>query len=272
MPKRSRVRKGRNRSRRSNAGRKIAQVSSGIPVVRRIRGDPPPVKLSLNVSVKVTFDVCFKVWNSGTQPSSYSVYVATTPFENNSIDVSIANPADSNSIINPNFYLTKNEIFAAASTHVFGSYENASCTTDANYIFTQYAVQSVAVYAPVRCTSMACAMDFGPGMPGAYATDSGTESSRACVKMSTPRLYWDRRTLCQPETQGVGMFVCNLKGYSLPFTMNSGLGSYVDAVGRIDFTIHVRRAYDTDNRPSASSLVRVNDARVKELFTAPATA
>lgn len=238
MPKRRTIRKRRNRPRRPRVNRQVAKVSSGIPSTKRVRGNPPPLNISLSSSVKVAFYVSIKFAASA---APFAVSIAETPLANNYVRLTPAS-----SYATSTFYLDLDEIFQAAAVRVFGQIPK---TTDLNYLSSEFALQKVTFFGPIGSTSIKMGVDFGPGMPGAVGSDEGTMSSRPVVSLSTPRLYWERASAVVNGDAAVGLWIY---GFNPTGPYITGGKTTTDQPqfgeqGRIDCTVHVRRSWFSAN-------------------------
>lgn len=249
MPRNRRVRTTRNRPRRRRSGRTITQVSTGIPFTKkRISGNPPVINEVSSQTVKVTFNVTVNITETFTP---FSVTVGDTPQQANVITVHI-----SNSLATSVFYLDLDEIFQAAYVRVFGQ---KPAQGSANTTATEAALQSVTFYGPLGTGTIKMGVDFGPGMPGAIASDNGTLMSRPVVRAVTPRLYWDRlHTVSAGDaTVGLWMYGFNPVGNHL----GGGANTYAHE-GRIDCVVAMRRSWFGANTAYNVSAKTLTDAQM----------
>lgn len=257
MAKRRSLRSRRNRPRTPRVGRSIRQVSTGIPTThKRIGGNPPPINLVSAQSVKIPFFLNIQVVE---KDLPFSVKIGSNPVGTNTISLYTASLASTQT-----FYLDIDEIYQAAMVRVYGYTPTG---TDVNYLATELALQSVTYYGPLGASSIRMGVDFGPGMPGATCTDEGTTSARPVVKASTPRLYW---TKLQQIVKGDAAVGCWLEGYlpfgrSLEFKSSNVLTDSLSfkGVGRIDFTVHVRRSWYNANTAQALAAKTVVDTMMQ---------
>lgn len=247
MVKRSkRIRRRGGRSARGS-GRSITQVSTGIPrTIKRYRGDPPPLNLVSAQAVVVPFYVEFQI-----QPNAdpFQVDVATSPNQVSTITLK------SNDIGLPyTFYLDRDEVHLAAAVKLFGMQPSG---TQINAIATEYAIQSCTWYGPVGGGQIRMGIDFGAGMPGAYASDEGTSSSRPVVKAVAPRLWWQKMGTSTPVNDAFAGFwiagACPPPGYRVRSDSIEVSTMYL-RVCRIDFLVHVRRSWYTATAAALSSM------------------
>lgn len=246
MPRNRRIRLRRNRPQRNRAGRKITQISTGIPSVsKRVSGNPPVINESSALTVKVAFEVSITI---DTKAQPFVVSVGTTPFDINEIKVSIANSGDKCT-----FYLDLDEIFQAAHVRAYGSAIDVTTVSGAS---TEAALCSVVFYGPMGAQSIRMGVDFGPGMPGAVASDAGTSASRAVTKVVSPRLYWDRLHNVKQGDAAVGLWIYGFN----PLGNHVGAGANIySCAGRVDCTVQIRRSWYSANTASAHSAKRHTD-------------
>lgn len=238
MPGNRRVRTTRNRPRRRRSGRKISQVSSGIPITKkRVSGNPPVINEVSSQTVRVAFQVSVSVADKA---SPFSVVIADHPTQNNELQLVTTNSRDT--LV---FYLDLDEIYQAAYVRVFGQKPSDQSP---NTIGTEVALQSVTFYGPLGSGTIKMGVDFGPGLPGAIASDGGTMSSRPVVRVSTPRLHWDRLHSVKAGDAAVGMWIY---GFNPPGNhLGAGANNYV-CQGRIDCVVAVRRSWYSANTASS---------------------
>lgn len=234
MPRNRRVRTISNRPRRRRSGRKIAQVSSGIPITKkRVSGNPPVINEVSSQTVRVAFNISIKVSDKS---SPFTVIIGDDPQKQNKIEVVTTNTED---ILT--FYLDLDEIFQAAYVRIFGQKPSDKSP---NTIGTEVAMQSVTFYGPLGSGTIKMGVDFGPGMPGAIASDAGTLASRPVVRAVAPRLYWDRLHAVKAGDAAVGMWIY---GFSPPgHHLGAGANTYVSQ-GRVDCVVAVRRSWYSAN-------------------------
>lgn len=242
--------RGRRRSARSS-GRKIAQVSTGIPITfKRVRGDPPPLNLVSAQTIKVSFDVDITLSQTATP---FSVIVASGPNARTFVQLNLDYTSR-----NTTFYLDRDEVHQAAAVLHFGYQPTGA---QINALATEYAIQSCTFYGPVGGGQVRMGIDYGSGMPGAYASDVGTSSVRAVVKTVAPRLWWQKMGSVTPVNDAFAGFW--IAGWAPPPTSKfiiSGSENYAspgnvfNSVGRIDFVVHVRRSYYTATAAYLSSM------------------
>lgn len=238
MPRRKRVRSSRNRPQRSRSSRKIAQLSSGIPSTKkRVSGNPPVINETTSQAVKVAFNVSIVI---AAKAAAFKVVIGDSPFGENEITLTVTNSADK-----PTFYLDLDEIFYAAYVRVFGSKPTEGTAIQ---IATEMALASVTFYGPLGAHSIRMGVDFGPGMPGAIASDAGTLASRPVVKATSPRLYWDRLHSIKAGDAAAGFWIF---GFNPPGIHLGAGDNACKAVGRIDCVVHVRRSWYSANTASA---------------------
>lgn len=229
MPNNKRLRTRRNRPRRYRPSRKVAQVSTGIPITRkRISGNPPVINEISAQTVKVTFDVNISIT---TNTAPFSVTIGSNPFKPNAVLLTATNSAD----VLP-FYLTTKDIFSAAYIRLAGA-----IPTDQDVLqSTEMSVQTISFYGPLGTGSVRMGADFGPGMPGAVASDEGTASSRPAVRASSPRLYWHQYSSASDSDSVCGFWIYGFN----PIGNHLGAGANLyTASGRVDVTVHVRRSW-----------------------------
>lgn len=238
MPKRRTIRKRRNRPKRPRVNRQVAQVSSGIPSLKRVRGNPPPINIALSQSVKVPFYISIRY---AAAAAPFTVAIADTPLANNYIRLTNAS-----SFATSTFYLDLDEIFQAAAVRVFGSKPQK---TELNFLSSEFALQKVTFFGPIGSTSIKMGVDFGPGMPGAAGSDEGTMSSRPVVSLSTPRLYWERASQVVNGDAAVGLWIYgyNPTGPYINAGKETSDSPQFGEQGRIDCTVHVRRSWYSAN-------------------------
>lgn len=246
MANRRSIRNSRNRPRTNRVGRSIAQVSTGIPrTAKRVRGNPPPINLVSAQSVRVSFN--FDITFSQTA-EPFKVFVGSSPVSRN---VVYLYPGNSSSTMT--CYLDIDEIYQAACVRVFGSIPSG---TDANALSTELALQSVTFYGPLAAGNIRMGVDFGPGMPGASATDEGTSSARPVVKVSSPRLYWSKLNTVVAGDAAVGLWIGGFtpsgdaRNVVTKGIINNTGVSWID-VARLDCTVQVRRSWYSANTASA---------------------
>lgn len=238
MPRNRRVRTTRNRPRRRRSGRTIAQVSSGIPSTKkRISGNPPVINEVSSQTVRVAFQVSVSIADKA---APFSVVIGDSPAKINEIKLVTTNSQD---VIT--FYLDLDEIFQAAYVRVFGSLPS---DTSPNTLGTEVALQSVTFYGPLGTGTIKMGVDFGPGMPGAIASDGGTMSSRPVVRAVAPRLFWDRLHAVKAGDAAVGMWIYGFD--PLGKHVGSGANNYV-CQARVDFVVAVRRSWYSANTASS---------------------
>jgi hypothetical protein len=246
MPRNRRVRTKRNRPQRNRSNRKVSQVSSGIPTTRkRVSGNPPIINEISSQTVKVTFNVDVQVFS---EKKAFSVTISDSPFTPNLITTYIVKSNDTNI-----FYLDIDEIYMAAFVRVFGSKP-----ADSGQLLyaTEMALLSASFYGPTDCGSIRMGVDFGPGMPGAMASDSGSRSVRPAVKITAPRLHWDRINTVKPGDAAIGYWIY---GFS-PLGKSLGAGGVDYAnVARVDCTVTVRRSWFSANTASAIAPKAITD-------------
>lgn len=249
MPRNRRVRTTRNRPRRRRSGRSIAQVSSGIPSTKkRISGNPPVISEVSSQTVRVAFQISISV---GDKAAPFTVAIGDIPTQNNEIKTVIANSQDVNT-----FYLDLDEVYQAAYVRVFGQKPSES---SANTLGTEMALQSVTFYGPLGSGTIKMGVDFGPGMPGAIASDGGTMSSRPVVKAVCPRLHWDRIHAVKAGDAAIGMWIY---GFNPPGThLGAGANNYV-CQGRVDCVVAVRRSWYSANSASALAAKTTTEAQM----------
>lgn len=244
MGKRKQIRARRHRPRPNRSGRKIAQIFTGLPVSKRIRGDPPPITTSVTQSVRIPFDINFELQAGATLP--FSVTIGSTPNSTNTI---LLKPGGTAGTVT--FYLDLDEIYSAACVRMYGSVPSS---TDLNYLASEFAMHSVSFYGPLGSTSIRMGVDFGPGMPGITATDLGTQSSRPVVKSTASRLHWDKLHHIKQGDAAIGCWIYGWTPYS-----NSYLGKDDNPLapsatwlcqGRIDVTVQARRSWYSANQAS----------------------
>lgn len=228
MPRNKPIRRRRRRPQSTRSRNKIANVSSGIPrTLKRISGNPPVVNEVSAQTVKVCFSVNVDI-SSASAP--FKVVVADTPASLNTITLTLSNSADTGI-----FYLDQDEIYQAAYVRVFGQKPTGGGVS----VSTEMALQSVAFYGPLGSGLIKMGVDFGPGMPGAIASDSGTTSSRPVVKAVTPRLYWERY---HSVTSGDSIAGFWLYGFTAIGHQGAGANSF-KAEARVDCVVHMRRSF-----------------------------
>jgi len=249
MPRNRRVRTTRNRPRRRRSGRTIAQVSSGIPTTKkRISGNPPVINEVSSQTVRVAFNVAISIADKA---SPFSVIIGDNPQQINEIRLVSTNSQDTLT-----FYLDLDEIFQAAYVRVFGQKPSDQSP---NTIGTEVALQSVTFYGPLGSGTIKMGVDFGPGMPGAIASDGGTLSSRPVVRASAPRLFWDRLHAVKAGDAAVGLWIY---GFNPPGThLGAGANNYVSQ-GRIDCVVAVRRSWYSANTASSVAAKTHTDAQM----------
>lgn len=249
MPRNRRVRTSRNRPRRRRSGRTIAQVSSGIPSTKkRISGNPPVINEVSSQTVRVAFNVTIPIV---TTSSPFTVVIGDNPQQINLIEVPITNSVDT--LV---FYLDLDEIFQAAYVRIFGQKPS---DTSANTIATEVALQSVTFYGPLGSGVIKMGVDFGPGMPGAIASDSGTLSSRPVVRAVAPRLYWDRLHTVKAGDAAVGMWIY---GFNPPGNhLGGGVNKYANQA-RVDCVVAVRRSWYGTNTASSIAAKTYTDTQM----------
>lgn len=249
MPRNRGVRTPRNRPRRRRSGRKIAQVSSGIPITtKRLSGNPPVINEVSSQTVRVAFQLSISIAD---KPSPFTVVIGDHPTQNNEIKLVSINSQDTIT-----FYLDLDEVFQAAYVRVFGQKPSMS---DANSLGTEMAMQSVTFFGPLGSGTIKMGVDFGPGMPGAISSDGGTMSSRPVVKSSSPRLHWDRIHTIKAGDAAIGMWIF---GFNPPGThLGAGANNYV-CQGRVDCVVAVRRSWYSANTASAHTAKTVTEVQM----------
>lgn len=249
MPRNRRVRTTRNRPRRRRSGRTIAQVSSGIPSSKkRVSGNPPVINEVSSQTVRVAFQVSISISDNS---SPFTVVIGDNPQQNNEVRLVSTNSQDSLT-----FYLDLDEIFQAAYVRVFGQKPEG---TSPNTLGTEVALQSVTFYGPLGSGTIKMGVDFGPGMPGAIASDGGTLSSRPVVRAVCPRLYWDRLHAVKAGDAAVGLWIY---GFNPPGNhLGAGANNYV-CQGRIDCVVAVRRSWYSANSASSITAKAYTDAQM----------
>lgn len=210
-----------SRRRRNRKNRSTTRVSTGIPLTKRIRGDPPPVNIASTQAVKVVF------WIDAVSSGTFNVKLAENALEYNILEMPFTG-SNTDSVA----YIDPQELMMATLVRAFGYQPNES---DPTLTLSEFALQSVSFYGPIAANSIRLGVDFGPGLPGAIATDTGTMASRPCVKVTSPRLYWTPYSFSEADTNTVRI---EISGYQL------NIGSYPTAkVGQIQCTMHVRRSW-----------------------------
>lgn len=245
MPRNKPVRRRRRGPQPTRSRRQIANVSSGIPrTLKRISGNPPVINEVSAQTVKVAFSVAITIASAA---APFKVTVGDTPVALNTIALTITNSSDTGI-----FYLDQDEIFEAAYVRVYGQKPSSG---SGNSISTEMALQSVTFYGPLGSGLIKMGVDFGPGMPGAVASDGGTASSRPVVKSVTPRLYWERYHSVSSNDGIAGFWI-----YGFTATGHQGAGANTfPAQARVDCVVHMRRSWYGVNTAVALAAKTVSD-------------
>lgn len=239
-------RKNTNRRKSSRIVPAVARLATGVPVsLKRVPNDPPMLPHVVAYPVRVRFNVHLVAVASGT--GSTVVSLSGTPYGPNAIDFNF-NPVG-NVAVYPSMTVTFNELFIAAAMRIFGVDISVN-QTQANYMYTDFAIQKVTLYGAHNETAtdrdIVLSVDFGDQIPGFIGRDSGNRRSRSVVSCAPPRLAW--RKVITGDTRVSVNFAINLGTFGplLQFRANGTNNPANQSswnIGTLDATILVRRSF-----------------------------
>lgn len=232
MPRRSTRRRNRNRPRRRRVNSSLRQVSSGIPITKQLRGDPPPLNLVDSTSIKVRFCVNLQLASA---TADFNVHLATTPIEQN-----VCTFTAPTSMRTFTGYLSFSEIAQAAAVRHYGAIPPAGSL---NSTATEYSISIVRLFGPPFSGVIRLGFDPGLGLPGAYASDIGTASNRPAVVVKAPRLFWRRADGTDEDT--VSIWFADMSppaSYGLLASGSTATISNLYQIGVLDITVSMRRS------------------------------